>query len=141
MKYFTMLRSLLIFIAFPAAMRPATGQVLVQVVIRNVQPGKGSVVVGLYSNESTFLKNPAAGQIRKADDTAMLFTFNIQPGSYAIAAYQDLNDNKELDKGLFHIPKEPFGFSDHYRPRMSAPHFADCVLQITTPITETIEIK
>ena len=136
-----MIKNLFISTLFSAAMHSVMGQVPVEVVIRNVQPGKGSVIVGFYSNESTFLKKPAAGQVRKADDTVMHFSFNVPSGSYAIAVYQDLNDNKEMDKGLFHIPKEPYGFSNHYRPGMSAPHFADCVLPITAPITETIEIK
>lgn len=136
-----MIKYLFIFIVFQAKMRSATGQETVEVVIRDVLPGRGSVVVGLYSSERTFLKSPAAGQVRKADDTVMHFTFNIPPGPYAIAAYQDLNDNREMDKGLFHIPKEPYGFSNHYRPRMSAPHFSGCVIPITKPITETIDLK
>ena len=47
-------------------------------------------------------------------------------GEYAIAIYQDLNNNGVLDKNVFGYPSEPFGFSKNFKPRFSAPDFDDC---------------
>lgn len=36
----------------------------------------------------------------------------LPPGTYAVAAYQDVNGNQQLDSNLFGIPQEPVGFSN-----------------------------
>lgn len=56
--------------------------------------------------------------------------FELPPGTYAIAVYHDLNDNNKLDRNLVGYPKEPFGFSNNYRPRVAAPDFEDCAFQL-----------
>src|SRR5579859_3327875 len=100
-------------------LQPAT----LHVVVQNVQTGKGSINVAVFGNRSDFLKRPVTAQIRKADTGTLEFSFAIPRGEYAVAVYQDLNENQQLDAGIFHIPKEPYGFSNHYRPRMSAPKY------------------
>jgi uncharacterized protein (DUF2141 family) len=47
-------------------------------------------------------------------------------GVYAIAVYQDVNGNGQLDKGMFGIPDEPFAFSNNFRPRFGGPSFEKC---------------
>jgi len=116
-------------------------QVSLHVIVHNVQIGKGSINVALFANKKDFLKTPVTSQIKKADQVTMEFDFTVPPGDYAIAAYQDLNENKKLDAGLFHIPKEPYGFSNDYRPKMSAPDFEDCRIRITWAITSIIHLK
>ena len=39
----------------------------------------------------------------------------VEPGEYAIAVSQDLNQNQELDVNAFKIPKEPYGFSGSWK--------------------------
>ena len=57
--------------------------------------------------------------------------FELVPGKYAIAVYHDLNDNDQLDKNLVGYPREPFGFSNNYRPIVSGPKFEDCAIELT----------
>jgi uncharacterized protein (DUF2141 family) len=129
MKYF-------IFVIFPFFIQQPT----VKVVVQNVQPGKGSIIVSIYNDEKDFLKKPMATQTQKANQQVMEFLFDIPPGEYAIAVYQDLNDNKQLDASMFHIPKEPYGFSNNYRPSFSAPHFKDCLIRIAGQTTSIITL-
>jgi len=35
----------------------------------------------------------------------------LAPGEYSLTGYNDLNNNGQLDTGMFSIPKEPMGFS------------------------------
>lgn len=56
--------------------------------------------------------------------------FEVPPGTYAIAIYHDLNDNNKLDRNMVGYPKEPFGFSNNYRPRVAAPDFEDCAFKV-----------
>lgn len=40
---------------------------------------------------------------------------NVESGEYAIAVFQDLNENENLDKNFLGIPKEPYGFSGKWK--------------------------
>ncbi len=67
-------------------------------------------------------------------------TFPVEPGDYAVAIYHDVNGNGKMDKNMLGIPKEPYGFSTNFKPKISAPKFTDC--QITVGETaKTISIK
>jgi uncharacterized protein (DUF2141 family) len=112
-----------------------------KVVVKNIQVGKGSIVIEIYDNENNFFKKPVAAKRVKADNESLDFIFDIPEGVYAVAVYQDLNDNKILDKGIFNIPKEPYGLSNNYRPHFSAPHFNDCKFKVTEDTTMTITLK
>lgn len=116
---------------------PAT----LNVAVKNIQVGKGSIVVEIYDNENDFFKKPIATKNAKADKDSLNFIFNIPEGIYAVAIYQDLNDNKILDKGIFNIPKEPYGLSNNFRPHFSAPHFDDCKFKVAQQTTITIILK
>ncbi|HZY36021.1 MAG TPA: DUF2141 domain-containing protein [Mucilaginibacter sp.] len=118
-----------------------TDQASLKIVVRNIQVGKGSVVVEVYNDEKLFLKKPLVSETRKAGSATMEFSFNVPAGMYAVAVYQDLNDNKKLDAGLFQIPKEPFGFSNNYRPSFSAPDYKDCMIQVKGQTICTISLK
>lgn len=55
------------------------------------------------------------------------FQFESVPyGEYAIAIYQDENNNGKLDTGMFGIPSEPFAFSNNFRPKFGGPSFEKC---------------
>ena len=57
------------------------------------------------------------------NDKITQYTFQqLQEGkSYAIAVFQDLNQNSELDTYFVGIPKEPYGFSNDVRGGISGP--------------------
>jgi len=59
---------------------------------------------------TTFYATPALDTVTSwAGQTAPDFRFDLPPGSWAVSAYEDKNDNGVLDMGLFG-PKEPSGF-------------------------------
>jgi uncharacterized protein (DUF2141 family) len=111
------------------------------VVVKNVEASKGSVVLAVFNNPNNFLKEPAAQQVVGAGNETMEFFFTLPDGDYAIAIYQDVNNNRQLDKSWLGIPKEPYGFSNNFRPRFSAPGFNDCKLRITAQTKTTIILK
>lgn len=100
------------------------------VVIKGVEVGKGAVVVSVFGDAESFLKTPIVSQRARADAPEIRFTFSVPAGTRAVAAYQDVNANGKLDYGLFHIPQEPYGFSNGYRPSFSAPHYDGCAIAV-----------
>ncbi len=75
-----------------------------------------------------------------ANGSKVSLSFDLPKGDYAVAIYHDLNANKSLDKNLFGIPKEPYGFSKNFKPKMSPPDFSDCSFTLTET-AKTISIS
>ncbi|HEV8515302.1 MAG TPA: DUF2141 domain-containing protein [Cyclobacteriaceae bacterium] len=95
-----------------------------EVIIKNVNDAEGNVLVGLYSNETDFLKKRFASQKIKASKGEVRVVFeNIPVGKYAISVFQDSNLNGELDKNMIGIPKEGFGFSNDAMGMFGPPNF------------------
>ncbi|CAH0994075.1 hypothetical protein EMA8858_00182 [Emticicia aquatica] len=69
---------------------------------------------------------------------ATLSLTDIPTGEYALAVYQDLNGNKQLDTNIIGFPKEPFGFSQNVRPKFSAPDYDECKISYNANNTSFI---
>ncbi|MCP2028534.1 uncharacterized protein (DUF2141 family) [Flavobacterium sp. HSC-32F16] len=94
--------------------------------VTGVKPGKGYVFFGLYDKEKGFLDNEShiATAKVKAVENNVVYTFkNLPDGNYAIAVYQDVNNNGKCDRNMIGYPIEGFGFSKNYKPKFSAPDF------------------
>lgn len=95
----------------------------------------GMVTVGLFDHNSDFPKTPRIGQrVSLADPTppgpALVVFKNLAPGRYAISTYHDENGNQQLDRGLFGIPKERYGFSREARGTGGPPEFRDAAFEV-----------
>lgn len=92
-----------------------TGKLIVKV--DGITSYKGYVQIAVYKNNKGFpSKNKLAYksfrvQTLKLKDST--FTTELPFGIYAVAIYQDANDNKKLDTNFFGIPKEKTGVSNN----------------------------
>jgi len=62
---------------------------------------------------------------------------HLPPGDYGVAAIHDENRDAKLDRNLFGIPKEGFGFANNPHVSLSAPPFRAAVVHVHCPVTET----
>jgi uncharacterized protein (DUF2141 family) len=112
--------------------------------ITNIKQAKGTMNVAIYDAKSDFPdeKSPTFFRIIPIQNTDNLkMTIELPKGQYAVAIFQDLNNNKKLDKNIVGFPKEPYGFSNNFRPKFAAPKFEDCAFDIgNTPQTVSIKI-
>ncbi|TAE41432.1 MAG: DUF2141 domain-containing protein [Runella slithyformis] len=132
--------SFLVLFWITAAM---SNETTLTVEISNIKATKGTIRMGVYKKGSSLSGNPDYPHIlplsgRSADTERV--TFRLPPGRYAFAAYHDANNNEKLDKNLVGYPKEPFGFSNNFRPVLSAPSFEDCAFDLAEGGT-TIKVK
>jgi uncharacterized protein (DUF2141 family) len=63
-------------------------------------------------------------------------TFKVPPGRYAMVVIHDENENQKLDRNIFGIPKEGFGFSNNPRIRFSAPSWQAASTAVACPATQ-----
>ncbi len=92
--------------------------------ISNIELNKGSVFVGLYGNESDFkLKSGAVDSVSFIPDKTItnVILKNISIGNYALAVFQDMNNNGKLDVREFKIPTEPVGISNYSLSKSKLP--------------------
>lgn len=89
--------------------------------------GHGKVRVAIYRNSSDYAdSSPSFAAIAKAKPGRNQYIFlGIEPGSYGIAVFQDVNENGRLDRNLLGIPLEPFGFSLNPQIGFAAPDFEE----------------
>jgi len=108
------------------------------VTIRGVASSQGTLMVGLYDSEENFrIAITDAGKVGLLNDSSRLvgialraiagtqsvvFT-NLKPGTYAVIAFHDANDNGKLDENWLGVPTEGYGFSNNAEGFMSAPSF------------------
>lgn len=115
-----------LFIDTPRSV-PTAPKVNLRVEVQNIQSKQGAVFVALFKPGKDFPEGtPFDGKKSAIDGKSALVTFSVEPGNYAIAVYHDENNNGKMDKRVFGIPKEPYGFSNDFRPTVSAPKFGDC---------------
>jgi len=84
--------------------------------ISGVTVGRGSVYVAVFSNEQNYNEgNTFSNFILDAVGTTVSQELILPTGEYLVSVFQDTNSNGRLDKGLFGIPSEPFGFTNYSR--------------------------
>ncbi|GGK22679.1 DUF2141 domain-containing protein [Salinarimonas ramus] len=103
-----------------AALLLATGAVAstaatLEVRVSGVAAGAGPVFVGLCDRDLDRDTCPI-GKFQRASGGDVTFRFEgVQPGRWAVAAYQDVNANGSLDMQpilVWQLPSEPYGFSN-----------------------------
>ena len=102
----------------------------VEVHVTGVDAGKGSVKVAVC-DQARFLKQclySGSAPARAGDNT--IAVRDVPPGNWAVLAYQDANDNGELDRNFIGIPSENYGFSRDARGKFGPPSFEDAVITV-----------
>lgn len=85
----------------------------------------GQIRAAIFDSQEAFDAGAwLAGDVAVPGNGSAVLTFRgLRPGRYGIAAFQDKNGNEALDRNLFGMPNEPFGFSNNPRIGFKAPDF------------------
>jgi uncharacterized protein (DUF2141 family) len=140
-KYFFIAIGLL----FSGAAAAQTASGTMAITISNAQRGTSLIRVGLYNKASDFPDQDkvywAAEYKPSVTGSTKISIPNLPVGTYAVAIYQDLNGNKDLDVNFVGYPKEPFGFSKNFKPKIGAPSFSDCSIAVRQSSVTSFSIK
>jgi len=64
----------------------------------------------------------------------------LKPGSYAIRAFHDLNENGELDTSWLGLPEEPYGFSNNARGKFGPPDLEKQLFELSDQSIQKIHL-
>jgi uncharacterized protein (DUF2141 family) len=86
-----------------------------------------TLMIGVYSSPKEFMKNLFKGyKVAIIDNEMKIIISDLKSGIYAIGVYVDENHNGVLDKGMFGIPLEKYGFSNNPSTFAGPPSFKKC---------------
>lgn len=116
------------------------------VTVNNIKNTNGQVLVGLFNSKKTF---PTKGQEYKGNivypinSTSATTTFNnIPSGNYAIAVIHDEDRSGKLEKNIFGIPMEQYGFSNDVYAKFGPPTFESAAFTVNKEdLLITINLK
>lgn len=105
----------------------------VEVTVTGVR-GEGILTVELYEpSERHFLKSESRiHRIRIPAETGeQTVCFDLEaPGTYAVAAYEDLDADRDLDQKWNRMPAEPFALSSNEPLRLGFPRFEESAFDV-----------
>lgn len=92
-----------------------------------------TLYIGIYNQDNVFMGDEAhyVAAVKVNGATLSWTCKDLAPGKYALTVYQDVNNNGKMDKGMFGVPTEPYGFSGNPVIAFKAPTFKDCLLMYT----------
>jgi|688.fasta_scaffold1332539_1 uncharacterized protein (DUF2141 family) len=104
---------------------------VIELSLTNQHSSAGKIYVAIYNSEQSF-GIPEKAYLTDIIEAKKPFLASIElkSGNYAIAVYQDINNNGKLDKNWVGIPTEPYGFSKDPLIRFGPPLYEDCQLHI-----------
>lgn len=96
------------------------------VTVSGLKNSTGTVKVGLYNSDGTFLKKTYKSLSSEIKNKETVVTFsNVPAGEYAISTFHDENNNGKLDKNMMGIPSEDYAASNNAKGFMGPPAYTD----------------
>ena len=110
--------------------------------VEGIEENKGVIRIAFYDSEAIHLDEEEVTYYHEEQVTnsgTMDIQIDIPSGDYSVAIYHDLNADKQLNKNMFGIPKEPYGFSNNVIGMFGPPSFEEAKIEF--PKTNRIIIN
>ncbi len=136
------MKSIILLFGLLTSLYPTSNPKLV-VKISNIEKIQGEIKVGVFDKEQSFLKDGSAIKsytIKVTKNSETLIITDLPKGEYAISMYHDQNSDNKLNTNFIGIPKEPYGFSNNIKPKMSAPKYHECKFKLSENTNLNIQL-
>ena len=121
----------------------------VTVEVRNIEK-TGEMHLAIYDDADVFendngekggaAKGIIDGVIEDVKTGNATYIFELPKGTYAIGIFADTNYNNEMDRNVFGVPKEQYGFSNDAKGSFGPPSFKDASFTVDGEITLEINL-
>ena len=107
---------------------------------------RGTLMVALFESEDNFENDTPTYSTTQAvagsGGEIRISIPDVAAGTYAVAAYHDRNNNEKLDRNLFGVPTEAYGFINEPASKWRAPRWEEISIAIADQDQEIqIELK
>ena len=117
--------------------------------VNNIEK-KGEMHLAIYDDAEVFendegekggaAKGIIQGVIEDVETGSVTYTFELPDGTYAIGIFVDKNYNNKMDRNLFGVPKEQFGFSNNAKGKFGPPSFEDASFNVSSDMKIEINL-
>ncbi len=117
-----------------------------EVAFSGLKNSQGQMCVNLFAGPKGFPEGGSDSDLKLqrcvaiAAGAASITLTDLEPGTYAITAHHDLDNDGKMKQGAFGIPEEGFGFSNNPPLGFSSPSFQETQFQVSGGKT-TLEIR
>lgn len=109
--------------------------------IEGVEQAAGTFHIAVFEADGWEENQTVASGRLAAEEGAELTLTGLVPGAYGIKIFQDVDDNGQLNLGMWGIPSEPYGFSNDAPALGGPPSFRRASFKLTEPGTvQTIKL-
>ena len=142
MRQFSIAAIMTLLILLTSTAYAQTGTVDVKVTQIDVKEG-GKIKIGIYDSKGfpSFGKEVDGIDIEVKETSATYVFKNIPAGKYALAVFQDSNVDGKLNKNMFGVPKEPYGFSNNKYGNFGPPDFEDISFDVKEDASTSLIIN
>ena len=106
-------------------------QGVVEVQVNGVRNGRGHVLAAVCDRQEFLGKHCRLnGSAEARPGLVLVRVTGVPPGTYAVQAWHDENDNGRIDSDMLGIPREGIGFSRDAPIRFGPPSFADAQFEV-----------
>ncbi|MEQ8471883.1 MAG: DUF2141 domain-containing protein [Marinoscillum sp.] len=112
--------------------------------VKEIKELKGTLRIAVYDSEATHLDEETIAFYKEVPVTetgSMTIELDLPDGTYSIAIYHDLNNDKKLNTNLVGIPKEPYGFSNNVMGTFGPPSFEAARVMIPNSYSLSISLR
>lgn len=104
---------------------------VVEVEVNGVRDARGHVLVAVCDRQEFLGRHCRLnGSAEARPGSVLVRVAGVPPGTYAVQAWHDENDNGRIDRDLLGIPREGIGFSRDAPVRFGPPSFGDAQFDV-----------
>jgi uncharacterized protein (DUF2141 family) len=124
---------------------PAARALNLEVLIKNIPSPRGRIAYALFDKKEGFPNRAESAQRSgyaslSGSSEIRLQLQDLPAGSYALAVYQDMNENQKLDKNFLGIPTESIAFSQNPTVAFGPPSFERCRFELSSDLRIEVEM-
>ena len=115
-------------------MAAPVGAAELRIDVTGLRSADGTIHLAVYDRPEEFPngdKRLFETVVEAAAERVRIVLGDLEPGTYAVAAYHDENANQKFDKGLFGFPLEGYAFSNDATVFLGPPAFAAAAVPVS----------
>ncbi|MEM7085755.1 MAG: DUF2141 domain-containing protein [Bacteroidota bacterium] len=136
------MQTVISYLLFIIAGMSIQAQNTIEVSLTDFKNDKGSVMVGLYNEQDSFLDQAYKTRTSEISNKEAKVTFtNVPDGTYAVSSYHDADNNGKLNMIMGMIPSESYGCSNGARGFFGPPKWKDAKFNVKDGEVRKLEIQ
>ena len=107
----------------PSSLAQTSGPATIILKVTGLRSQKGQVKIAVFNSSEKWLgEQPTYSSTINVGGQSVIWKINDVPyGDYGVAVFHDENSNGKMDKNVFGVPLEPYGFSNNVKITFGPP--------------------